>query len=123
MKRDLDDKPEGTHPGVEQASPDTVVRCYSVFDKFFPTCGLLDYTEGMYHGDASTPYDVAQKNQINYVLDQVEVAQGTRASWRSAAATARCWTKSAAAARRASALRSRPSKSRCVPAAAWTFGC
>jgi len=56
----------------------TVVRCYSVFDKFFPTCGLLDYTEGMYHGDPNTPYDEAQQNQINYVLDQVQCGPGTR---------------------------------------------
>ncbi len=73
MKRDLVEKPDS-----EQARPDTVVRCYSVFDKFFPTCGLLDYTEGMYHDDPSTPYETAQQNQINYVLDQVDVRQGTR---------------------------------------------
>jgi len=78
MKRDLVEKSGSEHSGGEQASPDTVVRCYSVFDKFFPTCGLLDYTEGMYYGDPNTPYDVAQQNQINYVLDQVGVARGVR---------------------------------------------
>ena len=46
----------------------TVVQCYSLFDKFFPTCGLLDYTEGIYHDDPNTPYEQAQQNQINYLL-------------------------------------------------------
>ena len=32
-------------------APQTVVACYSLFDKFFPACGLLDYTEGIYHND------------------------------------------------------------------------
>jgi cyclopropane fatty-acyl-phospholipid synthase-like methyltransferase len=56
----------------------TVVRCYSLFGHFFPACGLLDYTEGIYHGDSTTPYDVAQKNQINYVLNEVGCTAGTR---------------------------------------------
>jgi cyclopropane fatty-acyl-phospholipid synthase-like methyltransferase len=56
----------------------TVVRCYSLFDKFFPACGLLDYTEGIYRGDPQTPYDVAQQNQINYVLDEVQCSAGSR---------------------------------------------
>jgi cyclopropane fatty-acyl-phospholipid synthase-like methyltransferase len=56
----------------------TVVRCYSLFDRFFPACGLLDYTEGIYHGDSTTPYEVAQKNQINYVLNEAGCTAGTR---------------------------------------------
>jgi cyclopropane-fatty-acyl-phospholipid synthase len=56
----------------------TVVRSYSVIDKFFPTCGLLDYTEGIYHGDPNTTYEQAQLNQINYVLDEVQCRQGVR---------------------------------------------
>jgi cyclopropane fatty-acyl-phospholipid synthase-like methyltransferase len=56
----------------------TVVRCYSLFDKFFPACGLLDYTEGIYHGDPATPYSVAQRNQIEYVLDEAGCQAGTR---------------------------------------------
>ena len=55
-----------------------VVRCYTVFDKFFPTCGLLDYTEGMYHGDPAVSYEAAQLNQIRYVLDEVQCTAGTR---------------------------------------------
>ena len=32
---------------VEETSQ-RVVRCYRIFDKFFPKSGLLDYTEGIY---------------------------------------------------------------------------
>jgi cyclopropane fatty-acyl-phospholipid synthase-like methyltransferase len=56
----------------------TVVRCYSLFDRFFPACGLLDYTEGIYHGDSTTPYEVAQKNQIQYVLNEAGCVPGAR---------------------------------------------
>ena len=56
----------------------TVVRCYSVFDKFFPACGLLDYTEGIYHGDPAVTYEQAQINQINYVLDEVNCGPDVR---------------------------------------------
>src|SRR5436190_20894714 len=56
----------------------TVVRCYSLFDRFFPACGLLDYTEGIYRGDSTMSYEVAQKNQINYVLNEVGCTAGTR---------------------------------------------
>jgi cyclopropane fatty-acyl-phospholipid synthase-like methyltransferase len=56
----------------------TTVRCYTFFDKVFPECGMLDYTEGMYYGDPSTPYDMAQRNQIRYLLDEVGCAAGSR---------------------------------------------
>ena len=56
----------------------TVVDCYTFFDKVFPDCGLIDYTEGVYHGDARTPYEVAQQNQVDYVLDEVGCGPGTR---------------------------------------------
>ena len=56
----------------------TVVTCYSLFDRFFPACGLLDYTEGVYHNDPTVSYEQAQRNQVNYVLDQVECGSGTR---------------------------------------------
>src|SRR6476620_1677799 len=68
-------QPPKYHPRQKTA---TVVRCYSLFDHFFPPCGLLDYTEGIYHGDSTTPYEVAQKNQINYVLNEVGCTAGTR---------------------------------------------
>ena len=55
----------------------TVVNCYSFFDKVFPACGLLDYTEGIYD-TPDTPYEVAQANQIRYVLDEVQCGPGAR---------------------------------------------
>ena len=63
---------------LAKADFQTVVNCYSLFDKFFPTCGLLDYTEGIYHNNPSTPYDKAQRDQINYVLDEVRCQEGVR---------------------------------------------
>jgi cyclopropane fatty-acyl-phospholipid synthase-like methyltransferase len=56
----------------------TVVNCYTIFDKFFPPCGLLDYTEGIYHDDPHTPYLEAQRNQLQYLLDEVCCGRGTR---------------------------------------------
>jgi cyclopropane fatty-acyl-phospholipid synthase-like methyltransferase len=56
----------------------TVVDCYTFFDKVFPECGLIDYTEGIYHGDPQVPYEVAQQNQIDYVLDEVDCGPGAR---------------------------------------------
>lgn len=69
-----------SRPAVAPRKADvrTVVRCYSLFDKFFPACGLLDYTEGLYNNDPTTPYEQAQLNQINYVLDEVGCTAGTR---------------------------------------------
>ena len=66
---------------MELASPDTVQRvvtCYSVFDKYFPTTGLWDYTEGIYNDDPSTPYEQAKLNQFDYLLDQIECGPGVR---------------------------------------------
>jgi cyclopropane fatty-acyl-phospholipid synthase-like methyltransferase len=58
--------------------PKTTVNCYRLFDKVFPECGLLDYTEGMYNGDPATPFESAQRNQICYLLDQVGCSADTR---------------------------------------------
>jgi cyclopropane-fatty-acyl-phospholipid synthase len=66
---------------MELASPDTVARvvtCYTVFDKYFPTTGLLDYTEGIYGGDPATPYEQAKLNQFDYLLDEIECGPGVR---------------------------------------------
>ncbi len=66
---------------MELASEKTakrVVTCYSVFDKYFPTTGLLDYTEGIYNDDPSTSYDQAKRNQFDYLLDQVRCERGVR---------------------------------------------
>lgn len=64
---------------VERAGDEqTVVNCYALFDRFFPTVGLLDYSEGLYFGDPSTPLETAQLNQIRYVLDEAGCSAGTR---------------------------------------------
>ncbi|HZZ70802.1 MAG TPA: class I SAM-dependent methyltransferase [Pirellulales bacterium] len=63
---------------LEVRDPATVVQCYTVFDKFFPTLGILDYTEGIYAGDPTVPYEVAQQRQIDYVLDEVGCRAGMR---------------------------------------------
>lgn len=56
----------------------TVVTCYSAVDRFFPACGLLDLTEGMYHGNPEIPYEQAQTNQIDFLLDQIKCKPGRR---------------------------------------------
>jgi cyclopropane fatty-acyl-phospholipid synthase-like methyltransferase len=66
--------PRPTSPNPEPIA----VNCYALFDKFFPTIGLLDYTEGIYHGNPATSYEEAQVNQIRYVLDEVHCTAGTR---------------------------------------------
>ena len=65
-----------SHRGPREIQP--VITCYTIFDKFFPTCGLLDYTEGIYQNKPDTPYEVAQHNQITYLLDEVGCAKGVR---------------------------------------------
>src|SRR5262249_54977436 len=55
----------------------TVVACYSVFDHFFPRCGLLDLSEGIYDAPDTT-YEQAQRNQHRYLLDQAGCAPGRR---------------------------------------------
>jgi cyclopropane fatty-acyl-phospholipid synthase-like methyltransferase len=57
---------------------DAVVHCYSAVDRFFPACGLFDLTEGMYHGDPTLPYEQAQTNQHDYLLDQILCGAGCR---------------------------------------------
>jgi cyclopropane-fatty-acyl-phospholipid synthase len=65
--------------GTENPQPSqAVVNCYSAVDRFFPACGLFDLTEGMYHGNPETPYEQAQANQLDYLLDQIRCAPGRR---------------------------------------------
>lgn len=56
----------------------TVVTCYSAVDRFFPACGLFDLTEGVYHGNPELPFDQAQTNQYDYLLDQALCEPGRR---------------------------------------------
>jgi cyclopropane-fatty-acyl-phospholipid synthase len=65
-------------PGSHMETAQVVVNCYDFFDRVFPDSGLLDLTEGMYFGDPSIPYEQAQKNQINWLLDEVACTKGSR---------------------------------------------
>jgi cyclopropane fatty-acyl-phospholipid synthase-like methyltransferase len=56
----------------------TVVACYAVFDRFFPACGLLDMTEGIYGPEPGVSYEAAQANQARHLLDELQCAEGTR---------------------------------------------
>lgn len=55
-----------------------VVDCYDFYDRIFPDCGLLDLTEGVYHGDPTLSHERAQENQIDWSLDQVGCVEGSR---------------------------------------------
>jgi cyclopropane fatty-acyl-phospholipid synthase-like methyltransferase len=59
------------------ASP-TTVDCYEFWDRVFRRSGLLDYTEGYYHGDPAVPYEQAQQDQISYLLDEACCRAGSR---------------------------------------------
>ena len=48
-----------------------VATCYSAVGRFFPICRLFDLTEGIYHGNPQTPYEQAEANQLDYLLDHV----------------------------------------------------
>jgi len=63
---------------VKRDRKQATVNCYTFFDKVFPECGLLDYTEGMYLGDPTIPFETAQRNQIHYLLDEVGCTPGMR---------------------------------------------
>ena len=62
----------------QSVSCPTVVQCYDVLEKFFRNSGIFDYTEGMYFGDPQVGYEQAQRNQLNYLLDQVGCGPGVR---------------------------------------------
>ncbi len=64
--------------GAATPAAKTVVDCYAFFDRIFPDFGLIDLTEGMYHGDPTTPFERAQDNQANWLLDEVGCHSGSR---------------------------------------------
>jgi len=68
-----------THSFTENVQPwKTVVTCYSAVDRFFPACGLFDLSEGMYLGNPKTPYEQAEANQLDYLLDQIKCGPNRR---------------------------------------------
>lgn len=70
---------QSTDTSTTNAQPwGTVVTCYSAIDRFFPACGFFDLTEGIYHGNPKTPYEQAEANQLDYLLDQIRCGPGRR---------------------------------------------
>ena len=55
----------------------TVIDCYEFFDRVFPECGLQDLTEGLYFDNPATPYEQAQRNQIEWLLDEIHCKRGS----------------------------------------------
>jgi cyclopropane fatty-acyl-phospholipid synthase-like methyltransferase len=55
-----------------------VVTCYSLFDAFMTRCGFTDLTDGMYEGDPTRPYEVAQTRQAEVLLDRARVGSVCR---------------------------------------------
>lgn len=54
-----------------------VTNCYDLLALSL-LIGIEDYTEGLYQGRRSTPYAEAQRNQHDYLLDQLGVTAGFR---------------------------------------------
>jgi len=52
--------------------------CYSYYEHFSNLIGKSDYTDGMYFGDRTVPYEIAQDNQIQYLLNEAGVRAGMR---------------------------------------------
>jgi len=58
-------------------APENVVNFYDLAGITL-LAGIQDYTEGIYDGDPSLPYDTAQNNQHNYLLDELGAGEGFR---------------------------------------------
>lgn len=58
-------------------APKNVVNLYAVTSVTL-LAKIEDYTEGIYNGNPSIPHDVAQKNQHDYLLDEIEARKGFR---------------------------------------------
>lgn len=60
---------------MKSIAPKNVLNLYSS-TSISLFAGFSDYTDGIYHGDSLTPYEVAQKNQHNYLLDELGAGKG-----------------------------------------------
>lgn len=58
--------------------PNSTLNVYEFWDCVFQRAGVLDYTEGYYNGDRTLPYEVAQRRQVNYLLDQIDCCRDSR---------------------------------------------
>ncbi|MFA6520474.1 MAG: class I SAM-dependent methyltransferase [Candidatus Paceibacterota bacterium] len=56
---------------------ETVIRCYDILDAAIAG-GVKDFTDGKYFGDKSLSHEIAQRNQAEYLLDQVHCKVGSR---------------------------------------------
>lgn len=56
---------------------ETVIRCYDLLDAAIAG-GVKDFTDGKYFGDKNLKYDVAQSNQAEYLLNQIDCKEGSR---------------------------------------------
>ncbi|MBU0466175.1 MAG: class I SAM-dependent methyltransferase [Nanoarchaeota archaeon] len=54
-----------------------VMSCYDFLDAF-ASCGISDFTDGVYNGDPEQSYQKAQENQANWLLDQIGCGSGAR---------------------------------------------
>lgn len=55
----------------------TVIDCYELLELSL-LCGIEDYTDGIYAGDPSRAYEDAQRQQHDFLLDQLGVGPGFR---------------------------------------------
>ena len=62
---------------IQKIAPKNVVNLYDLAGITL-LAGIQDYTDGIYNGDPSIPYDTAQKNQHNYLLDELGAGEGFR---------------------------------------------
>jgi len=53
-----------------------VMTCYSILDVALAG-SVKDFTDGKYYGDSSLPYDKAQVNQAEWLLDQIKCTEGS----------------------------------------------
>ena len=51
-------------------APKNVIRLYRITG-ITPIAGICDYTDGIYNGNAALDHETAQKNQHNYLLDEI----------------------------------------------------
>ncbi len=54
----------------------TVVNCYELFDAALAG-GVEDFTDGKYFNNPGLPYQQAQKNQAEWLLDQIKCKKGS----------------------------------------------
>ena len=57
-----------------QIAPKNVVNLYDIAG-ITTIAGISDYTEGIYNGNPSTDYNIAKKNQHNYLLDEIDAKE------------------------------------------------